>query len=127
MCRRQHLHGENRMREIKFRAWDSIENKMWTPIVGLCGLLMVSNQIGGYVTYDDPQDPLMQYTGLKDKSGVDIYEGDIVSIPIDGEFFNAEISFTIDRDFNGWEITPQDIENGAVIVGNIHENPDLLK
>lgn len=70
---------------------------------------------------------LGQYTGLKDCIGGVIYEGDIVSLPIDGEFHNTEISFTVDRDFNGWEITPQHIEDGARIIGTIHQNPELLE
>ncbi len=114
------------MREIKFRAWDAIEGKMWEPIIKPDGRLMASNQLGGYVTFDDPQDPLMQYTGLKDSEGAEIYEGDIVSLPNDGEFNNVEITFTVDRDFNGWEIVDQHVEDGAIVIGNIHENPELL-
>lgn len=62
------------MRTLKFRAWDRIERKMWAPIIKPDGRLMAPNCFGGYVTFDDPQDPLMQFTGLKDKSGVEIYE-----------------------------------------------------
>ena len=52
------------MREIKFRAWDKDLLKMyskWTVIPD-----------------DDRSHILMQYTGLKDKNGVEIYEGDIL-------------------------------------------------
>ena len=44
------------MREIKFRAWDEIESKMWEPIVGKDGVLMASNQIGGYVSFPANQE-----------------------------------------------------------------------
>lgn len=67
------------MREIRFRAWDAIERKMWNPTIRPDGRLMAPNQLGGFVTFDDPQDPVMQYTGLKDKNGVvEVYEDDII-------------------------------------------------
>jgi uncharacterized phage protein (TIGR01671 family) len=53
------------MREIKFKAYDSDRKEIWFP-----------ETIGrGYHTEN-----LMQYTGLKDKNGVEIYEGDVVKI-----------------------------------------------
>ena len=111
------------MRELKFRAWD-------IPDLDL--------ELEGVVTYSRDCDclrhffsmihdnHLMQYTGLKDKNGVEIYEGDIVNLPTDGEFSPVEITFTVDRDFNGWEVLPQHIEDGAEVIGNIYENPELL-
>lgn len=108
----------------RFRAWDEIEKKMWFPIIRPDGRLMASNQMGGYVTYDDPQDPLMQYTGLKDKNGTEIYEGDIVDI----YGTSHEVGFHA----CSWVITCNgEIEflrscgELSVIIGNIHESPEV--
>lgn len=77
------------MRELKFRAWDDKSKKMRTPEV-ICfqgdkakaGLVMTPAQAKKGIKegwfYDNP---LMQYTGLHDKNGKEIYEGDILKWP----------------------------------------------
>ena len=61
------------MREIKFRAWDTELKKMFPPedIIGLEG--NTSKNVPDYLI-------LLQYTGLKDKDGKEIYENDIIEI-----------------------------------------------
>ena len=67
--------GEQRMREIKFRVWDENARTMWSD----------KDLINGRAKYDHifgcPGLVPLQYTGLKDKNGVEIYEGDICEIP----------------------------------------------
>jgi uncharacterized phage protein (TIGR01671 family) len=68
-------------REIKFRAWDG-KGMLGMPLDGMYGLerffgfLSANMERGNVHSYK-----LMQYTGLKDKNGLEIYEGDIVAIP----------------------------------------------
>ncbi len=62
------------MRDIKFRAWNENEKKMVNPCMWVNECNLITTQMCSAPTH-----PIMQFTGLKDREGTDIYEGDILS------------------------------------------------
>jgi uncharacterized phage protein (TIGR01671 family) len=129
------------MREIKFRAWDLDNKEMWshrqieesdTDGIVCWGHLFEDAQKEGFV--------LMQYTGLKDKNGVEIYEGDVVKIRKQGHIDYYEVVATViwsetkaafhalgtSCDHLGDFVFDIFGRNCSEVVGNIHENPELL-
>ena len=115
-----------KQREIKFRAWIKPQKRMvgWG---GEDGVLFYIRKM-----LQDKEVVLMQYTGLKDKNGKEIYEGDIIQLL--GHRPNIDIDVDIEEViFNNGEFchTYQDrptkkFWQHAEIIGNIYENKDLL-
>ena len=129
------------MREIKFRAWDRELKElrrvtlMEFPEWSVCtqGPDYKYYEIGDRNSFKNEQTDrciLMQYTGLKDKNGKEIYEGDIVSIETwygDAKVFWDEGSWWASPDYprcNRRLLARTDEQKE--IVGNIYENPELI-
>lgn len=147
-------------REIKFRAWDELEKRMWTlddagEDSGDDSIQYFSEngslEFGRLEYYDTglginshfEKFPLMQYTGLKDKNGKEIYEGDIVeyndfnSLRTGGHTEDKIIVGKVVFSCGMWMVEAKncghDLYEGLVndeeleIIGNIYDNPGILE
>ncbi|EKQ20672.1 YopX family protein [Lacticaseibacillus paracasei] len=132
-------------REIKFRAWDKVHECYLYDVQG------AYDTLSGCVKYDDGEDAVYdeecfagfldndhyvveQYTGLHDKNGREIYEGDVLDIGLrnqDGKPVIAPVSYetyaagyVLDNGGNGiWQRLTEDCE----VIGNIFEDKQLLE
>ena len=113
------------MREIKFRAWDNELNEVFYSKIE-----QYDDSLSFRFKHFETDEPIyMQYTGLKDKNGKEIYEGDIVIVG--QKETPAEVIFE-----NGCFYTPAGIsryrlggwnKESLEVIGNIYENPELLE
>ena len=119
---------------FKFRVWNTETNKMITNVkeMGVFALKSIYTIDEFLVIPTNEKYPLMQYTGLKDKNGIEIYEGDIIKYDFNElnyriEFLNAE--FIARRFYENIEnLYPTEFDYGkeCEVIGNIYENKELL-
>lgn len=125
-------------RELKFRAWDNTTKTMVDDYahVGQYGELHCTNfHPSAYSNDGCPDLVIEQFTGLKDKSGVEIFEGDILNGYWNEDYPKQVGHVTFEK---GKFVCWVDLKHGTKgrveqqfhnyeIIGNIHENPELLK
>lgn len=126
-------------REIKFRAWNPDDLKMEYPLVfAFCmdgNFKPLIKCADGNMAYKDY--PIMQFTGLTDKNGKEIYEGDLVKskakVPHrEGQTFTNVVywlkyRYRIKGKIYSADLTPNKVYNQEIeVIGNIYENPELL-
>lgn len=106
------------MREIKFRAWDGKSMVFHSDLKQIA-----MSEAVGYYNWGNLE--IMQYTGLRDKNGKEIYEGDIVK----GLGYDEDLSEVILEPSGGFYYAWSEYGHSAEdieVIGNIYENPELL-
>lgn len=122
------------MREIKFRVWNPNANKF----VAYAGVNEMPLHEAGALTLKVPVYEILQYTGLKDKNGVEIYEGDIVRLTDDWDNESVhKVEYCAEYDYPAFDVKPHiDAESNGLshfmatgeieVIGNIWEHEELL-
>lgn len=123
--------GLRMSRPIKFRTWDTHHKEMLYDVMVVGDDCYVRDDELDFVLVSPYKQEVMQFTGLTDKNGKEIYEGDIIQYGNDTgrvEYQKKWASFQV---ISKGQNTPLQAFNGgnarlAEIVGNINENPELL-
>lgn len=129
------------MNRLQFRAWDSWWGKMYyfdftknieaTPDDELKGLWILHEEGSVYAIQDKIK--IMQYTGLNDKNGKEIYEDDLVVV---ADYTNWEGLYKVAWDNDGSMYVIEDAHGDReklcefeeyLVKGNIYDNPELLE
>jgi uncharacterized phage protein (TIGR01671 family) len=127
------------MRDIKFRLW----NRELKKIFYLKGFVIDKGKIGYYIipngtgtcSIDDAD--MMLYTGIKDRTGREIYEGDIIRLELSNETKNCIVTwkerqaafgfeyFIVDSWALSWDEETIPKQSEWAVIGNIYEDPHL--
>ena len=120
-------------RELKFRAWDKKQKKMLYGVS--IGTIKVWDENAPLISHEFSYSEdciIEQYTGLKDKNGKKIYEGDIVEFGLAGRGERGYVAYA--DEYASFEVySKRDFIFGCLfghagtVIGNIHENPELLE
>lgn len=126
------------MKDLKFRAWDKNKNDWCDDEYGADLYIELNGNVNfgwnGEIVNDYTDGViLMQYTGLKDKHDVEIYEGDILFHPLQGRrkvyypYSERVASYGLRDIDTGFGSTLQDSHAIWEVIGNVYENKELLE
>lgn len=129
------MKGVYKMRELKFRAWDRFNKRMLNVnnLANEGSFIVAYKNRGDSIGLSDIEADIMQYTGIKDINGKEIFESDILSWQ-DG-YLNEHINAVAWSDKSLWwalNYEGEFVESLSraelpEVVGNIYENPELVK
>jgi hypothetical protein len=118
-------------RDIKFRAWLPEHD---SDMIYDYGSFKDERTLGEFAGWNPINGYVMQYTGLKDAAGVDIYEGDIINGVMWMDCLGIRVHFTSPVKFSNGGFTVDDeflggdnIYGKYKVLGNIYENPELVQ
>jgi uncharacterized phage protein (TIGR01671 family) len=112
------------MREIKFRAWSKNIDEHFMAVQGEPDL----ETLQSFMFHYGDEQKLMQFTGLKDKKGNDIYEGDIVTFDFHSKKYEViwyDGAYYLRNGNQNTRLSTTSL-SGYYVIGNILENPEML-
>lgn len=118
------------MKELKFRAWDG--KKMIEDVIPASETSII--ELFEYEWQEAEVEAIEQYTGLKDKNGQEIYEGDLVEYTTC--YYGNEKRHRKVIEWSEWysddfgephNLGYSNLSECMEVIGNVHENPDLLE
>ena len=125
-------------RQIKFRVWDKLDERFIKCDEGYQGhyILSLNGEFHNLQNGSGGKEYIVQqWTGVTDKNGAEIYEGDIIQYQ-DGSYQSPKYDKVVVEwksendgyDYNGWKLVDTFLQGGEFeIIGNIFENSELLK
>lgn len=119
-------------REIKFRSWNGESMQHGGFFIHATG------RVDAGILHGEHPISIMQYTGLKDKNGVEAFEGDIVIAAMSdrngkeigtyvGHIVFDEYEWSIEMESERFPLASWRLVDSFEVIGNIHQHPELLK